>query len=51
MTKPWVRRPTGSNGGDWGEDDELGRGSFPLTAPPPRLPGTTGSQLTPIATV
>ncbi len=25
MTKRWIQRPPGSNWGDWGEDDELGR--------------------------
>ena len=25
MTKRWTQRPEGSNWGDWGEDDELGR--------------------------
>jgi len=46
----WQHRPDGSNWGEFGEDDQLGRMNL-LTAPPLRLPGSVGSPVNPVAAV
>ena len=46
----WKQRPPGSNWGDFGPDDGLGRLNL-LTAPPLRLPGAAGSPVSAVATV
>jgi hypothetical protein len=50
MTRRWKKRPEGSNRGECGDDDQVGRMNLP-TAPPLRLPGAARSPVTSVATV